>query len=423
MGSSVTKARNISNLSAITRWSKVLTSTSTTISGTDNFSASLSYVAGFEQVYFNGVFLTRGTDYTATNGTTVTLTNAPAVGDQVEVLSALPFTPDNTYTQAQSNAAFYQTSVTPVAGKNKIINGDFGIWQRGTSFSAGGFTSDRWLLQVDGSGATRAVTQQAFTPGNPITGYEPSTYLRYNQSVAGTSATFNILDHRIEDVRTLAGQTVTVSFWAKAAATTSIDSSIQQVFGSGGSAEVAGLSSGTFSLTTSWVRYSYTGALASISGKTIGAGSYAALRFNFPRNATFTVDIWGVQVEAGSVATAFTTATGTIQGELAACQRYYWRRTGTFSSVASGFANSTTVAFLNINFPVPMRTAPSAIDTTGTVLLTWQGGGYNTISSYAIGNLDNTGGALQATSSGLTTGYPILLSFSNAGTIGFTAEL
>jgi hypothetical protein len=226
----------------------------------------------------------------------------------------------NYLTQSSASSTYTPLSSPVTSYKNKIINSEFDIWQRGTTFSAGGYTADRWLLQVDGSSATRAVSQQTLTLGS-ITGYESAFFLRYNQSVAGSSATFNILDQRIEDVRTLAGQVVTVSFWAKADSSRTITSSIQQSFGSGGSSEVAGLVSGNINITTSWTRYSYTGTLASISGKTIGANSYAALRFNFPLNTTFTVDIWGVQVERGSIATEFEQRF--IGDELRMCQRYY----------------------------------------------------------------------------------------------------
>jgi hypothetical protein len=239
--------------------------------------------------------------------------------------------------------------------RNKIINGGFDIWQRGTSFSAhNSFTADRWLLQIDGSGATRAVGQQSFTVGNTITGQEPKFYLRYNQSVAGTGATFNILDQRIEDVRTFAGQQVTVSFWAKADATRTINSSIQQVFD--GSAEVAGLQSGTITLSTSWTRYSYTGILASIAGKTVGANSYAALRFNLPLNSTFVIDIWGVQVEQNYQPTPFEQRP--IGVELALCQRYYvqdaYTDRFTFFVGGDGYMNSNSYSF-----PVQMRIAPT----------------------------------------------------------------
>jgi hypothetical protein len=74
-----------------------------------------------------------------------------------------------------------------------------------------------------------------------------------------------------------------------------------------------------------------------------------------------------LQIEPGSVATPFQTATGTIQGELAACQRYYYRlgvpNGGSFSL---GQAYSITNALGYFQFPVTMRTAPTALEQNGT---------------------------------------------------------
>jgi hypothetical protein len=49
---------------------------------------------GYEQVYRNGVLLSRGNDYTATNGTTVTLIDATIAGDIIEIFanSLVPLT-------------------------------------------------------------------------------------------------------------------------------------------------------------------------------------------------------------------------------------------------------------------------------------------------------------------------------------------
>jgi hypothetical protein len=272
-------------------------------------------------------------------------------------------TQSNGITAATASATYIPQSSPVTSFKNKIINSEFDIWQRGTTFSAGGYTADRWLLQVDGSSATRAVSQQALTPGS-ITGYESPFFLRYNQSVAGSSATFNILDQRIEDVRTLAGQVVTVSFWAKADSSRTITSSIQQVFGTGGSSEVAGLASGNINITTSWTRYSYTGTLASISGKTVGTNSYAAFRINFPINATFTVDIWGVQVERGSIATEFEQRF--IGDELRLCQRYLPVIYG--KTEFSGYAYSANNAIYSVPFPVTTRVPATGITQLGTIV-------------------------------------------------------
>ena len=77
-----------------------------------------------------------------------------------------------------------------------------------------------------------------------------------------------ILRQKIEDVRTFAGQTVTMSFWAKASSSVVVRPLLQQVFGTSGSAGVT--TTGTnHTLTTTWTRYSQTLTLPSIAGKTI----------------------------------------------------------------------------------------------------------------------------------------------------------
>jgi hypothetical protein len=254
------------------------------------------------------------------------------------------------------------------AGKNKIINGDFNIWQRGTSFSNTNqlvYTADRWQLN-DFGGQVSNVARSAFTAGAaPVAGYESQYYATWSRAGAGTASSY--LTQKVEDVRTFAGNTVTFSFWAKAAATESVDFYIDQNFGSGGSATV-GSASTTFSLTTSWVRYTATVALASITGKTVGTSSFIAPTFQVQTSqGAFTIDIWGVQLEYGSKATPFDTATGTIQGELAACQRYYQLvASGTAQSLCVGAMYGATAFYGIYNTKVTMRTTPTLSQTTGT---------------------------------------------------------
>jgi hypothetical protein len=253
------------------------------------------------------------------------------------------------------------------AGKNKIINGDFGIWQRGTgSFAANTYSADRWTSISD---ATVATTQQSFTAGTaPVAGYEGQFFLRTTKSAGGS---FVIQEQRIEDVRDFAGQTVTLSFWAKADAAVTIAPVLVQFFGTGGSASVD-TTLATASLTTSWARYSMSVAVPSIAGKTIGAGNYLGVRPVRALTASATtIDLWGVQIEAGSVATPFQTASGgSPQAELAMCQRYYQKSYAQSTAVPTNsqtagiiFAPSVAVAtgtyFGTFKLPITMRTAPS----------------------------------------------------------------
>lgn len=99
-----------------TRWSKAPAGGTTSLSGLDDNSVSLVYDAGFEAVYRNGVLLSRGNDYTATNGTTITLIDATIAGDIIEVFAnqAIPLT--STYTQAVADAKFINNSLVDAKG-------------------------------------------------------------------------------------------------------------------------------------------------------------------------------------------------------------------------------------------------------------------------------------------------------------------
>lgn len=265
-------------------------------------------------------------------------------------------------------------------GKNKILNGDFSIWQRGTSFSnpGGVYTADRWDLSYDGSGTTRTVSRQTFTPGSaPVAGYEGKYFYRYYRTGGSNGTVDYLLRQKVEDVRTLAGQTVTVSFWAKADASRNMGLDFFQNFGTSGSSTVyTGV--GTYSLTTSWQRFTTTVAIPSISGKTINDfDSYLLLSYYVSSsNATWTVDIWGVQLESGSVVTPFTTNTANPALELMSCQRYFQTILNS-SEAINGYENfgiglvwGTNRVLYNRLIPVTMRTSPSiSLSTVGDITL------------------------------------------------------
>lgn len=317
------------------------------------------------------------------------------------------------------------------AGKNKIINGAFNVWQRGTSFTltngVASYTADRFMVQCNFSSGSSTATQQTFTPGTaPVAGYESQYYLRITNSAGGTNTE---LQQRVEDVRTFAGQTVTISFWAKASSSVTMANTIIQNFGSGGSGSVS--TTGTSqTLTTSWARYSTTIAVPSVSGKTIGTSSYIQVYPMYYSSGTIAsnvIDVWGVQLEAGSTATAFQTATGTIPGELAACQRYYFRNSvgSAYATYGTGMSGSSTSSYINVNFPVYMRTNPTSVDYA--TLAISDGYAYTLgVTNLVVSHSSVGTAALTATaSSGATTGRTAFLvnNASTAGYLGLSAEL
>jgi hypothetical protein len=321
-------------------------------------------------------------------------------------------------------------SYQPVS-HNYIINGAFDVWQRGTSASitpgAGGrFAADRIDFFNNVAGSTVTVSQQTFTPGElEAIGFGDARFYHRTALSGYTSANFDI-NHQIEDVKTLAGQTVTLSFWAKAAATTSIALFAQQVFGSGGSS-TATTNLSAQSVGTSWQRYTRTFTFASMSGKTIGTNSHVNLKWRIESNAT--LDIWGVQLEAGSVATPFKRHAPSLQGELAACQRYYFRNggSGLFQQLSHwGVATSTTNTKVAIQPPVTMRILPSSVEFS-TLFANDSANIGNSITALTIDGAVSGPSlvALNATTSGRTQHRPdrIIANNSLSAFIALTAEL
>ena len=295
------------------------------------------------------------------------------------------------------------------ANKNVFLNADFRFNQRGftstTSSAAYGF--DRWRTTM--AGGTITYSAQTFTPGAaPVAGYEGINYARLVTTGQSAASDRAVLNQLVEDVRVLSGQTVTVSFWAQAGSgTPKVNVILNQNFGTAGSSSVNAPVPTAQTISTSWARYSFTFANPSVSGKTISATDsrsnvqiYVSDGGDFgsgvgAQNNTF--NIWGVQMEAGSVATPFQTATGTIQGELAACQRYYQAYSGLTYIPATGTTFGSGYRF-GVQFPVQMRIAP-------TVGVTGYSGGGTQVASEFIGVSGFQTGATSPSTGPYFTGY------------------
>jgi hypothetical protein len=259
----------------------------------------------------------------------------------------------------------YQGSTA--AGKNRIINGAMDFWQRNTTFgptaSTGIFTADRWNTTLNANTYTLA-RETSIVP----TGFQYSYKL-----TAGTGGTALYLYQLIEtqNCQDLAGKTVTLSAYCATSTSSTVDFIIYYNTAVDAGPAAGGwtaISTTTLSTTSTMPNAPQSAQFAIPStAKTI----FAQIKTTGNLAANATLCVTGVQLELGSVATAFSRAGGTIQGELAACQRYYWRDNGATNSPTipvSYQVNSTT---LGGNNPVVMRIAPS-------VSATYQNANYGT---------------------------------------------
>jgi hypothetical protein len=266
----------------------------------------------------------------------------------------------------------------PLAGfRNRIINGNFDFWQRGTSFTGNEYGADRWFHGRVGT--THTATREPFALGQTDVPGEPTYYCRTVVISEEGAGNYAVLIQPIEDVRTFAGQQVTLSFWAKADATKNIAINMVQIFGTGGSPSAnVGISGTKVSIGTTFQKVTVTATLPSISGKTLGTDSNSRLAVYiwFDAGSTWngdtdslgqqsgTFDIAQVQIEPGPVATPFEQRP--IGTELALCQRYYQPFSDYGFVVANG-SNTGNVQFSGLLL-VPMRATPTKNGAVGTAM-------------------------------------------------------
>lgn len=364
-----------------------------------------------------------------------TAARSSALGTAVSEGMMSYLTDSNELSVYTSNGTAAWSAVNLAQSENAIINGGFDFWQRGTSFSNpadSAYLADRFVINYDGTGATRTISQQAFTAGSaPVAGYESAYFMRHNQTVAGSGGTYQVIGQKIEDARTFAGQTATFSFWAKADAARTMTLQFHRNYGTGGSSTDFNIlaSAPSFSVTTSWTRFTATVSIPSVSGETIGTSSFLWMILNLPLNVVQTIDIWGVQLEAGSVATPFRRSSPTLQGEVLACQRYYERRN--FSPSALGpigtgvVVSGNTAAGTHVYTATSMRVAPT-LTFSGTIRI------YDGSTAPAVTSISSYGATFNgasvdfvASGGGMTNGRAATVIGPGSGTgyIEFSAEL
>lgn len=255
--------------------------------------------------------------------------------------------------------------------RNRIINGAFDVWQRGTSFTSG-YTADRWFV---GFGTPTSYAQSADVP---------TGLFRFSMSVSGSG--FITLTQRIESrhVYDLFNTPVTISFWVKqtsGAGSNSIAVQITFPTTTDNYAAVTGTQTILATATTGWTLVSVT-IPASQMVSAVANGMQIGIYANTAGAATFLIT--GVQLEAGSVATPFERrAFGT---ELALCQRYYIRFQTAYW--AAGYGETTNKVGFAISLPVSMRAQPSVANDADTNGITANGSLYNVTANSAT--IDNS---------------------------------
>jgi hypothetical protein len=259
----------------------------------------------------------------------------------------------------------------PLAGtRNKIINGNFDVWQRGTSFTnmveATTYTADRWSCYRDSYTTGITVSQISGISQNGVN----RNALRVQRNSGNTSTAGMNATQSLESInsRDLAGQTVTLSFWARCGSNySSSGSNLVPVIYSGTGTDqssrgaVTGYSlvvSSNRTLTTSFQRFSVTGTIPSNANQ-IFVQFYYTPTGTAGTNDFF--DIMDVQLEPGTVATPFERRS--YGQELALCLRYLRPVShGTYGRVTG----TTTICF----FPAYdyMRASPTVSLTSGSIV-------------------------------------------------------
>ena len=346
-----------------------------------------------------------------------------------------------------------QSGSNNVTFRNRIINGAMVIAQRGT-----GTTTTAFLNQVDQfQVATNAMTFTFGQSSTAPTGFIKSALVTNTSAVTPSGTNYYSIRNAIEGLNvadlawgTSNAKTITLSFW--------VYSSLTGTFG-------GVIANGAFSY---FYPYSYTISSANtweqktinITGPTAGtwstdnsvgiytewslgcgstylgtAGSWGTTRYqgvtgqvqlSATNNATFYIT--GVQLEAGTTASPFEYRQyGT---ELGLCYRYYYRIKPSGAAnpfQGAGIAYTTSKIRFNIPYPVTMRTAPTALEQSGTA------GDYSQLqTSWVINSAvpahDNTSTTATnvtfTSSAGFTTGYGAIARDETGNAyLGWSAEL
>ena len=317
--------------------------------------------------------------------------------------------------------------LSPYQGfRNKIINGGFEVWQRGTArtfMNAGQYLADRWTVRLYQQASHQRTTV------TPVTGMQTRYALRVGSvttaEAGGGARMWANTELESGDSIPLRGKTMTLSFWVRFSSatcssstatafgnwsgsvdwcTSTTDAAMSSTASNGGS----GVTLTNGSLPTTWTKYTTTVTLPSNINNVGVQFGFAGLG-NTASADTVWYEVTQVQLEEGSVATPFEQRP--LQTELALCQRYYYKTFPNIAAKSFGVATISTSTRAHVSgfFPVTMRVIPTALEQSGTAnqfMLSVSSTNFvcSVVPSHSVSTTANTWVALFDVASGLTTG-------------------
>jgi len=271
------------------------------------------------------------------------------------------------------------------SSKNRLMNGDYSVAQRGASFTSTGgannddtYVLDRWYVLSDGNDVIDVTQETSTVPTNQK--------FAVALDVETVNKKFGIAQI-IENINCigLIGGNVTLSFKAKVSSTTKLDNVKAAVVAWSGTADavtsdiisawnVEGtnptlIANATYentptnlNLTTSYATYTVTGNVDTASTKNIIVFVWSDVTDTTLGDFLFITD---VQLESGTASTPYERRS--LGNELSLCQRYYYRSVANVSTgrFGSSFNTTTTAGLAFVNYPVVMRSSPTALEISG----------------------------------------------------------
>jgi len=265
--------------------------------------------------------------------------------------------------------------------RNKLINGDFSVAQRGTSLTStdndnndAKYTLDRWQLFSDGNDIVDVTQETTTVPTNQL--------YAIALDVETTNKKFGIAQ-KIEQKNCvdLIGQEVTLSFKAKVSATTNLDNVKCAIISWTGTADdltedivdtTNWNAEGTdptlatnytyentpanLNLTTSYATYTTTATIDTSGAKNVVVFIWSDVTTTSAGEFLYITD---VQLEKGPSNTTFERKS--FEQQFSACQRYFYSQGGesAYNHIGSGYCTSSTAAWINFTFPTRLRTTPT----------------------------------------------------------------